>query len=73
MNGPEHYREAERILGSDDGDILEAQVHATLALAAATALGLSERDGMRMGDSEAWEQVCSVVADRGPVVPAEEP
>jgi hypothetical protein len=73
VTGPEHYLEAERILGSDDGDILEAQVHATLALAAATALGLSARDGMRMGDADAWEEACSVVAGRGLITAAEEP
>lgn len=48
MTGPEHYREAEKLLaldenlresGGDPGDMLfAAQVHATLALAAATAL-----------------------------------
>lgn len=47
MTGPEHYREAEKLLsldeairegGGDPGDVLHAaQVHATLALAAATA------------------------------------
>ncbi|MGW5647544.1 hypothetical protein [Saccharopolyspora sp. NPDC003762] len=38
MTGPEHYREAERLLRRGDPDyIAEAQVHATLALAAATA------------------------------------
>lgn len=47
MTGPEHFREAERILneaqGLDSGNVdlapmlAEAQVHATLALAAATA------------------------------------
>lgn len=46
MNGPEHYREAERLVDRaesgvrlDPGDpwLLLAQVHATLALAAATA------------------------------------
>lgn len=53
MDGPSHYREAERLLASADGDVSEnwpvmtgerkadviatAQVHATLALAAATA------------------------------------
>lgn len=49
MNGPEHYREAERLLSNitrdngsvDYGDVAEsyaavAQVHATLALAAVT-------------------------------------
>lgn len=49
MSGPEHYREAERLLsipglgsGDDPRDaiiVAEAQVHATLALAAATAAG----------------------------------
>ena len=49
MTGPEHYREAERLLGDAsraDGIIVmpnpqalaAAQVHATLALAAATAV-----------------------------------
>jgi hypothetical protein len=79
--GPEHYREAERLVGvgfAEDGTrdvyaLYAAQVHATLALAAATALGLSARDGMRAGDADAWEDACSVVAGRGPVVPAEEP
>jgi hypothetical protein len=54
MTGPEHYLEAERYLSALDGverdenpDELsiarEAQVHATLALAAATALGHDQR------------------------------
>lgn len=39
MNGPAHYREAERLLNRGyDHDLAAAQVHATLALAAATAL-----------------------------------
>jgi hypothetical protein len=40
MTGPEHYRTAEDLLrspGLDPQGIAEAQVHATLALAAATA------------------------------------
>jgi hypothetical protein len=45
MTGPEHYREAERLIaasGADDSyepsqSLQAAQVHATLALAAATA------------------------------------
>ncbi len=37
MNGPEHYAEAERLLSGDELDLAAAQVHATLALAAATA------------------------------------
>lgn len=56
MNGPEHYREAERLLGvaSDlpigaihDGaagtTLDQAQVHATLALVAATAERMASR------------------------------
>lgn len=90
MNGPEHYREAERLLAlaapQPDGRIGaisepgtsalivdRATAHATLAIAAATALGMSDGrggfEGMRAGDAEAWEAVCSVIADRGPVVP----
>ncbi|MEV5619462.1 MULTISPECIES: hypothetical protein [unclassified Streptomyces] len=43
MTGPEHYREAERLLAladyhDDPARCAAAQVHATLALAAATAL-----------------------------------
>jgi hypothetical protein len=49
MTGPEHYREAERLLAAGEydesgdealhaRDVAAAQVHATLALAAATAL-----------------------------------
>jgi hypothetical protein len=57
MTGPEHYREAERLLGmahrftyGDGADATvgaalaaEAQAHATLALAAATAGQLADR------------------------------
>lgn len=35
MNGPEHYREAERLLDMGNTQTAEAQVHATLAMAAA--------------------------------------
>jgi hypothetical protein len=60
MSGPEHYREAEKLLGNirlaiaadgpeAEGGIPEwtaiAQVHATLALAAATALGALHAEG----------------------------
>ena len=55
MTGPDHYREAERILTEEisidasgaevhrafEVAVAAAQVHATLALAAATALGAS--------------------------------
>ena len=48
MTGPEHYREAEQHLAAIDGKqekavhvlLAKAQVHATLALAAATAAQL---------------------------------
>lgn len=72
MNGPEHYREAERLLvscqidlgefevypqvggGAEDGvdscrnALMAAQVHATLALAAATIHpAIANRDGVK--------------------------
>lgn len=60
MNGPEHYAEAERLMelaeGSDwtteftpyrDVAIAAAQVHATLALAAAQAVGTFDPQGQR--------------------------
>lgn len=61
MTGPDHFREAERLLqdcrerGQDwaslGGDALAfAQVHATLALAAAVALGTSAAEGPTRGD-----------------------
>ena len=64
MTGPEHYREAERDLdaacrASDKGrneDAVfwhqSAQVHATLALAAATAV--SDHGVMPVPDADAW-------------------
>ena len=66
MNGPEHYRAAEQLLNAVDGReeltsvesvnavIAAAQVHATLALAAASAPGVS-----RWSDEtgEAWRAV----------------
>jgi hypothetical protein len=61
MTGPEHYREAERLLeaskdrGSADetARIAEAQVHATLALAAATALSGAD-------DDQAWQRAAGL-------------
>jgi hypothetical protein len=68
MTGPEHYREAERLLAGAQ-NVMEiapidglnrkecavlAQVHATLALAAATALGASP------GGAKAWQDVAGV-------------
>ena len=65
MTGPEHYREAEELLdtlrGRDRGTVphevsiaAEAQVHAVLALAAATALS-----GISMPDDQAWRDVAA--------------
>jgi hypothetical protein len=72
MTGPEHYREAERLIepGEQDAnepelvlrDIAIAQVHATLALAAATAQldayegpGGGSATGRSFSDSTAWD------------------
>ena len=58
MTGPEHYRKAESLLRKGDTlDIAEAQVHATLALAAATAL--AARMGYGLGDAagQAWDGI----------------
>lgn len=83
MTGPEHYREAERLLdmahhhsygdGADPvtGAALaaEAQAHATLALAAATAQSAPvEGDpdaGMPAEDAEAWDAVCGSLPKGG--------
>jgi hypothetical protein len=62
MTGPEHYREAERLIGSGGPplelemltlDVAVAQVHATIALAAATAL-IDEKP--RGGSFDAWRE-----------------
>lgn len=70
MNGPEHYRESERLIASRDqlGDtagvlslqalLLLADVHATLALAAATALNQGDT-GLQDRDYIAWREVAS--------------
>jgi hypothetical protein len=69
MTGPEHYREAERLLDTatdNDGDIqtddgmtanilTAAQVHATLALAAATAIPLVPAHVL--AEMKAWSDV----------------
>ncbi|MET8978509.1 hypothetical protein ABZX85_23115 [Streptomyces sp. NPDC004539] len=72
MTGPEHYHEAERLLAvaadssettyagenpEADRTIAEAQVHATLALAAATALSVPARSlnvQQARSEAEAW-------------------
>jgi hypothetical protein len=63
MTGPDHYRKAEELaakaheyLGQGDGQASAAvwayvaQIHATLALAAATALGTRAADGRVWAD-----------------------
>jgi len=75
MNGPDHYKEAERLLESarididaahHDGNRLEhdtqvarAQVHATLALTAATIepLCLDYTGGEDTDNTRAWREV----------------
>ncbi|MDH6610243.1 hypothetical protein M2164_005878 [Streptomyces sp. SAI-208] len=69
MTGPEHYQEAERLLAESavDGaegtyfvrpeNLAAAQAHATLALAAATALSAPVEDdlaGFTVEDRDAW-------------------
>lgn len=66
MTGPEHYRVAERLIDSAheyniEGDyaantrcLAEAQIHATLSLAAATALGNLLEGGPLGADRYAW-------------------
>lgn len=74
MTGPEHYREAERLLASYNRPVVlkwsdkqvadaakinlaEAQVHATLALAAATAHPAIEGYVGSNDDARAWTNV----------------
>lgn len=69
--GPEHYRRAQQLLADienvmrgderEPGLLAEAQVHATLALAAATALGSLRVDdhGMFAEDANAWISAAS--------------
>lgn len=70
MTGPEHYRTAERLLDGiktrggavvvEDGTaevVATAQVHATLALAAATVLGARMGYGLGPLDGEEWDPV----------------
>lgn len=68
MTGPEHYREAEHLLAVASKDIWDAahvqraQVHATLALAAATAMSHWNDPSyppMPQADRLAWEKVAS--------------
>ena len=57
MRGPEHYRAAERLLARTsrgDSDVAAAQVHATLALAAATALSAGTSYHAVQADMTEW-------------------
>lgn len=63
MNGPEHYREAERLLTGQKNlkiswplVIAEAQVHATLALAAATAANIRKNGAVSAGTEAEWRE-----------------
>jgi hypothetical protein len=69
MTGAEHYRQAERLLANcttkngavyDENAVVlaAAQVHATLALAAATALGTAGQYGV---DQPHWTQWADIV------------
>jgi hypothetical protein len=78
VTGPEHFKQAEQLLadarsGTPEepyyiGDIgptlAAAQVHATLALAAATAMGCASEDGPPAPDWDAWREICSAAAVR---------
>jgi hypothetical protein len=66
MNGPQHYRDAETCLDAIEGKAVEvhkymatmakAQVHATLALAAATAANI-RRNGAVSASTIGWDEV----------------
>jgi hypothetical protein len=73
MTGPEHYLTAERLLSAARGPqgkadeewatLLAAQVHATLALAAAAALNDSNQ-GMPVRDYGIWHVTAGVKGPR---------
>jgi hypothetical protein len=81
--GPDHYREAERLLAvasqstettfeghnpEADRTIAEAQVHATLALTAATAMQAPVDDcaaGMTVEDWDAWHKAAGTTTAKG--------
>ena len=69
MTGPEHYREAESLLRDEyrtADSIAEAQVHATLALAAATVMQAPVdgcEPGMASHEFNAWYQAAGVKAE----------
>ena len=66
MTGPDHYQAAEQLLDTLGGDgpvsqrvAAAAQVHATLALAAATALNTDTDGGLPASDYGSWIQAAS--------------
>jgi hypothetical protein len=74
MTGPDHYREAEQLLGTlagkergtfpeEDRVVAEAQVHAILALTAANALAavVSISRGNYRAEASAWLDATGVV------------
>jgi hypothetical protein len=73
MTGPEHYHEAEELLSlaanydQDDASQsaarcrTDAQVHAILALTAATAIQ-PHRYGMNRAEAKAWRDACHTPA-----------
>ena len=78
MTGPEHYREAEQMLTDGPGCqcehsccvhhqtlIAEAQVHATLALAAATALAQSIAGLTPLAEFREWADVAGAAEAAG--------
>lgn len=78
MTGPDHFREAERLMRDAKRDgpdgpyymddqmptLAAAQVHATLALAAAAAL--PHLGDMWIADRREWETACSAHEDGDP-------
>ena len=69
MTGPDHFREAEKILELTSLEdhyrnyhLQAAQVHATLALAAATALVAGDDGRTGLSDYDAWSEVASTAA-----------
>jgi len=73
MTGPEHYRKAEQLLadaerysraGAGVGEMVEvAQVHATLALSAATAV--TRERVLPLADYKAWATVAGERTEEG--------
>lgn len=66
MTGPGHYRIAQALLEKAAelpaiDPVAVAQVHATLALAAATALGMAGPDVVSTDEYEAWEQAAATL------------